>query len=409
MSKNERQLFSLASSAGNDISCSVYSSFEEIKDMQQEWDDFVESVDGDIYLTYDWCHVWWQFYGKGRVLRIFIYKQNEQIIGLVPVFYEKVWLGPVWLKLGKIVGSDFTMAMINPPVNSNFTRIIFDIFNFLVKKEDCDAIYWGPLSEKCLAVPTIDDNLIRYNNDYRLFHRRKIGNYTVFSLPDTFESYVSSLSKSTRKHYNRSHRNLRNDYKVEFRQAENVVSSFAEFVKMHRAQWVRVNKLGHFDDWPAGKAFHEDMIKAQAQQDRLRLFCMTADGEPVAYRYIYCFGGRYHSFLPARKCGEKWDKYGLGQLAHMLTVEKAITEGVSEIDAGRGYYEHKLKLGGQEFSFFSYLIYKNTFGSIVRVYLFTLLSHILNFLYYRVWFNRLASKLPFKRRPLWKLWIRTRL
>ncbi len=40
-----------------DITCTVYSSFEDIVHMQKEWDSFVESVDGGIYLTFDWCRL----------------------------------------------------------------------------------------------------------------------------------------------------------------------------------------------------------------------------------------------------------------------------------------------------------------------------------------------------------------
>jgi CelD/BcsL family acetyltransferase involved in cellulose biosynthesis len=196
---------------------------------------------------------------------------------------------------------------------------------------------------------------------------------------------------------------------VNYSLVENPTDGFNQFVMMHEMQWKAVNKLGHFDDWPYARKFHEDLVKSHSQLNRLRLFCLSANNKPIAYRYIYCFGKRYYSFLPARIRGEGWDKLGLGQIAHTLTVEKAIEESVFEIDAGRGHYDHKLKLGGVEYPVISFIAGKNNLGSIIRIRLFCFFSRLINLLYYRIWFNRIAPKLPLKRRPLWKLWIRTRL
>ena len=114
--------------------CSVHSTFDEIEISEQAWDAFVDSVDSDIYLTYSWCRTWWEFYGAGRELRIYIYKYNSNIVGLIPFFYERQWIGPVWLKIAKVVGADFTIAMDNPPVEDNFSKVIFDdIFDSLFK------------------------------------------------------------------------------------------------------------------------------------------------------------------------------------------------------------------------------------------------------------------------------------
>lgn len=51
------------SKATEDITCTVYSSFEDIVGMQEEWDSFVESIRGDIYFTFDWCRIWFSRLG----------------------------------------------------------------------------------------------------------------------------------------------------------------------------------------------------------------------------------------------------------------------------------------------------------------------------------------------------------
>jgi len=44
----------------------------------------------------------------------------------------------------------------------------------------------------------------------------------------------------------------------------------------------------------------------------------------------------------------------------------------------------------------------------LRTQVFCAIAKLLNFGYYKVWFCHLAPKLPFKRKPLWGIWIRTK-
>ena len=65
-----------------DLASQVYDSFYSILELRQEWDAFVESVKGDIYLTFDWCRIWWELYGAKRYLRIFILMKFKQLIDI---------------------------------------------------------------------------------------------------------------------------------------------------------------------------------------------------------------------------------------------------------------------------------------------------------------------------------------
>ena len=143
-----------------ELNCLIYTSFKDIEYLQEEWDTFVESVGGDIYFSYTWCLTWCEFYGEGRELRIFIYRRNNVIVGLIPVFFEKQCLGLICLKIAKLVGSDFTMVIINPPVTENFSKAVYsDIIDSLFKKDQCDAFLIGPTSEKYISLKKLRDTL----------------------------------------------------------------------------------------------------------------------------------------------------------------------------------------------------------------------------------------------------------
>ena len=77
------------------------SSFQESSIGREEWDRFVYEVGGDLYVTYDWCRIWWQHYGDLRQLRLYIFRRGGQLVGLAPMFIEEIRLGLIKLKIAK--------------------------------------------------------------------------------------------------------------------------------------------------------------------------------------------------------------------------------------------------------------------------------------------------------------------
>ncbi len=405
-------LNSTGSVPGKEIICSVYTSFEEVTPLQEEWDAFVELVDGDIYSTYDWCRIWWQHYGTGRKLRIFFFKTNDELVGVIPVFYEKQWLGPAWLKLAKVVGSDFTMVMINPPVKLDYASEIFSLlFDSVINKEKCDALWVGPVGGQYSALQQLRDTIQRHPG-LALLQDSVRSLYTTFLLPDTFDEYVQSLNKRQRGNLRRDLNLINKSFQISqdiIQDETTAFTEFGKFVLMHNKQWEAEGKLGHFNDWPLGEAFNTSLIAAQANQGRLKLVRLLADDKVVSYQLCFVFGKRWYWRLPARLIGPEWNRFALGRIGLIKEIEMAITEGIRYIEAGAGHYDYKVKLGGKEYPLYTILIANSNMICRWRVSLFLKLSSVLHLCYYRIWFNRLAPKLPFKRRPLWKLWIRTRL
>lgn len=372
----------------------------------------MESVGGDVYLSYDWCSTWCDFYGTDRELRIFIFRNNNALVGLIPVFCETLWLWPIWLKTAKTIGSDFTMAMLNPPVKTDFAAIIFSfVFDSLIKNDKCDAVWLGPIGGRYYALQQLQD-AIQGHIEVVLLRKNIRSPYTTFLLPKTFDEYIQSLNKRQRGNLRRDLNLIDRSFQMtqDVIQDEAIVSSeFEKFVQMHTEQWKAEGKLGHFNDWPLGIEFNTKLVIRQARKGRLRLIRLLADGKVVSYQLCYAFGKRWYWRLPARVVGPDWDKFALGRIGLIKEIEMVIAEGVQEIEAGAGHYDYKIKLGGEEYPLYTFLLIRNRLLCRWRAFLFLKLSNILHFCYYRIWFLRLAPKLAFSRRPIWKLWIRARL
>jgi CelD/BcsL family acetyltransferase involved in cellulose biosynthesis len=395
------------------VTCSIYTSFEDITEIQEEWDAFIESVNGDIFLTFDWCRVWWQFYGKGRSLQLFIFYQENKIVGIIPMFFETIKLFLISVKMGKIVGGDSTLSQFSIPLHPKFLEPCIKLLMDTLKSRNWHILIFGPLSGLSENNVLLHKALCNSSSNRKKVSIKEGMVQTYFELQPTWEKYLASLKKSQRRLILRKRSALdkieasgAKNIEVIIADKENLPSFFKDFVDLHQSHWHGLDKLGHFGDWPSACAFHYEMANSQLMRSRLRLMCVRFNNEVLGFEYAYKFGDKYYAILNARTEVEIYNNIGIGPVLFSEQVKMAINEKVTYIDAMRGRYEYKLKLGGQLLPIKKMFIVNDNFANPLRVKIFHYLSRLIDLCYYRIWFNRLAPKLPLKRTPLWKLWIR---
>jgi hypothetical protein len=87
--------------------------------------------------------------------------------------------------------------------------------------------------------------------------------------------------------------------------------------------------------------------------------------------------------------------------------EASIGEGQTMVDGGRGHYAYKLQIGGSEWPLHTIQLVRRGIGVAARMRLFAACAALLNLVYYKVGFIRLAPRLPLLRHTLWPVWIRS--
>jgi CelD/BcsL family acetyltransferase involved in cellulose biosynthesis len=394
------------------LNCSIYTDFDSVDLSQEQWDNFIVSVGCDIYQSFDWCKIWWSYYGSGRNLIIFVVRSGEKVLGIIPMFIDKIRLGIFNFHLAKLVSCDFSLNICRLAIEEkHMTRILSIILNKLFQDYNCDSVWFGPLCEEetVKRIKKVCSDL----SDELIITRDKIATCdTIFMLPKTIEEYLQNINKNHRSNYNRTVNLMNRSHKITYdcvKEPEPAEKEFDNFIQLHEKQWRAEGKLGHFKDWPMGEEFNRTMLQVQSRLGRLRLYRILADGKVIYYHYSYVFGGKSYRRLPAREIGEPWDKYSLGKISLLKQLEEDISEGISEVEGGIGHYDYKLSLGGKEIPVHSLLITPNTWWKRLCCRFFSFHADLFHLLYYRIWFNRLRPKLGIKADSLWPSWIRRRL
>lgn len=395
------------------LCCDVLSDFATAARLAAEWDEFVEGGGHELYQTYDWCATWWKFYGAGRELRIYVYRVAGRIVGILPMFHERVWLGPVGLRLAKLVGADFSLQMCTPAIDATWAQAVHaDVLHRMLIDERVDAIWFAPLSGAHDALTPLRRALYEQQEMVTVARERILAPQAFFALPESFDAYINGLSKRQKQNYRRDHNLLTKKFRVKvdtMNNAPEAEKGFDQFKRMHDAQWAAHNRLGHFGDWPRSEEFNRELVRRLDPLGRYRMVRLLADEQVVSYQYIFRFGSTYYWRLPARLPEADWDRYGLGRMGLIKMIEVAIGEGVRYIEAGAGHYDYKVQLGAVELPLRGVLAVANRMMSRSRSRVFVALADILHMAYYRAYYTRWASALPLKRRALWTAWIKSHM
>jgi CelD/BcsL family acetyltransferase involved in cellulose biosynthesis len=331
-------------------------------------------------------------------------------VGVLPFFIESLGVVLGRARVAKLVGSDSTLAIVDPPVDAGAaTEALERAMARLLRDDRCDLVHLGPCSGD-MRLEAIRGSVAELAGDARIVRDRESGSHTVFEMPEGFDAYLKGLSKNQRSNYRR---NL-NKLNGAFRFAVDVVSDaptleheFDAFVEMHQAQWKAVNKLGHFGDWPGSRAFTRDLVRDLARADQVRLIRLLADDQVVTYYFCFRLNDTFYWRLPARLTG-KWDEFAVGRIGLLKMMEVAAAEGATAIEAGTGRYDYKDKLNAKTLPLYSVSVRRRGVLAAWRAHVTLALGDLLHLAYYRVWFQRVAPRVRILRGPLWRSWIRRR-
>ena len=402
-----------------DLACQVFRDWQSLEPLRQAWDECVARTGGDIYLTYDWCRVWWQYYGHGYEPCLLVFRQDEQVVGLLPMMIDRLWLGPVRLRIAKIVGSEWTPVLMTPPVAAEHATAIYArAIEHLLRQEQCDAVRFAPLAGEGPSRRQILQACEQIGPAACLVRDRELGVNAVIDLPASYEQYLAGLKSN----YRSTIRRIRKKFESEYAPVAEVIddparieAAFDEFYNLHQARWHEVGKAGHFGEFPQALPYNRDLLRTLAAQGRAWISRLRVNDQTIACEYNYVFNGVLYSRLAGRRTDEPWAHMSVARLSMLYLIEECMARGVHRIVLGTGGDQHKRELGATEAPVGSIVIAANRpWAAFKAGPLLRLRWRLVNTLYYHMWFDGWHQRPPLRLRrslhhPLRGIWLRSRV
>jgi CelD/BcsL family acetyltransferase involved in cellulose biosynthesis len=375
------------------ISLTEYNSFNELESLREEWDRCVLECNSSVYMTFDWCKTWWDFYGRKKELSIQLFFRGNKLIGVLPLYIDKIYFGNMSLKVCRLIGANIPPKVFDPPIQNEYKSLIINKTLQNILPERADVVSFGPVSEFYYQNNILSDINIKHSNSQIV--QSNYEPYSYFELPQYFEEYLESINHAEKKDYKYNFKRLNRDYKISIDISKKFdEADFSKFLEMHYLQWAKQGKLGHFNSWPDGKVFNIALAKKQSKLGRFMLMRIVKDDEVIFYDYGYRLGDRFYGQLSARSVLPETQKYSLGTVGMVTLAKTLIDEKINFIEAGLGYYDYKLKLGAKLEKTFIYRFIADKKISLIKYHLLEMEKKIGGLMLHKIWYRRIQPNLP---------------
>jgi len=313
--------------------------FSKFEDLRGVWNSLLQrSADNDVFSSWEWIWCWWRHFGKGRVLRILIAKQNGTIVSIAPLMlsrYRFLHLG----KIGKIefIGSphsDYNNLILTGGNWDSARRFVMRLLSY----SDWDLLELRDIREGSASANGLIETGERQVPNLKL----KIGTLCPYiDLPSSFKLFTEKLSRYTRRNFRKRMRKLRENYKVEIETQDDFGSireAMGAFFKLHQKRWLAKGGPGAFDSRPF-RDFHRSLAELFNEKGWLALYFLTVNQEPIAAVYSFDYNQKKYGYLTG--FDPEFASYGVGNLLKMCVVKKSIEKGLKEYDLMRDFEPYK--------------------------------------------------------------------
>jgi CelD/BcsL family acetyltransferase involved in cellulose biosynthesis len=319
---------------------------------------------GNMFLAPEWLLPWWEHFGQGREQQILCVRESGQLIGMLPLFSEKVRVGGVEVRRIAFLGDgdtgcDYLDALAEPgrerEVLQHCLSALLDLPWDLC---DLDGLWRESFTAGQLAArfPPNQGALVR-NARVRFVCPH-------IPLTGTYDQYLEGLGRKE---------NLRRREKWIFRQPgvsiscartpQDAVRATEEFLELHRARWAVEGGSDGLTDARHDR-FHRDASQRLAGIGALRMYTLYAARRPVASVYGVVHGGKFNYYQSGYD--PLWASRSVGLVLLARTVSDAFAEGLSEFDFLRGDEGYKGEWARGERWTIQFRLWRGTRGRAAR-------------------------------------------
>jgi CelD/BcsL family acetyltransferase involved in cellulose biosynthesis len=337
-----------------------------LRSLANRWNNILcQSESDSIFLTWEWVFNWWQVYGGGKELCVLVLRdQHEDIVAIAP-FYVRARriLGAVSINEIRFLGTgeDVSPDYLDFIIKKGFEDEAIKVFvKYLAVKNGWDVANLTDMVSTSFTVRAIQ-NMAADNGLIVKTSERAICPY-IQLLPD-WQAYIAGLSKNMRYNIKRRMQNLEKDFKTRYfiwQDIERLEYAMERLSFLHNKRWEQKGSKHGFSS-KEYNAFHKAVAREFALKGWLQMSCLELNNEIVAILYDYRYGNKIYYYQGG--FDPSLYKYSLGLVLRAFVIQKAIENGIKEIDLLKGAYEHKYIWTEHDRHTINVTIGKNSFGS----------------------------------------------
>lgn len=293
----------------------------------------------NIFLTFLWLSTWWQVYGQPDQLHVLVVWDEDRLVGVLPLVLQKTSAGVRYLSFmgaGELTPDD--LDLLSAPEKRR--EVLQALVDYLyAARSEWDVI---ELDKLPACSSTCEEFEALFRERGLVVDQMEAALCYSVALPESFEDYLSRLSKSFRHNLKRRKRNLQADYPdLEWIQAETpeqVQHAFDALVRLHQARWTKRGFPGSFASRDFYE-FHRAVVQHALRAGLLRLYYLHTGENIIAVEYLFRSGDVVQDYLGG--FDETLAQYSLGNLMVAYSIQMSINSKARVFDLLEGDEAYK--------------------------------------------------------------------
>lgn len=320
-----------------------FSDLEELASHAYQWDRLAA---GNPFRGWAWSSTWWRYFGErgnggSRLCVLGVKNQVGRWIGLAPWYIER---SAIWGRVLKFLGSnevcsEYLGLLAEAGHEEAVANAVADWL--AAAREPADRWDMAELRSvdaedvaTCLLIDALRQRKLAV-------HCRPGPSCWRIELPPTWTEFFAALSRSRRRKITRAQNLWLNTGRARVhvtRTVDDLSVGQEVLIDLHQRRRASLGEQGCFHSSRCA-SFHRDVMRHLLAQNRLLLYWLSIDGQPVAAEYTMRGGG----VLYAYQAGMAPECLAMspGHLSMMIGIRHAICEGYWAFDFLRGDEPYK--------------------------------------------------------------------
>ena len=310
--------------------------------LRPEWQNLLaRSPANNFFLSWEWCFVWWQQFGRKKNLKLIAVWETTTLLGLAPLFEKMSGNHSTLQLLGtNRVASDFLDFIVD---NRHLDDVYQIIFNFL-DTQPWEMLMLDDLPENSLT----NQKIVTWCRERKYIQKiLRTERCPQIVLPGHYSHFLESLGHRTRRNIRAFERRLKQEFQVQFDflRGERVTpEALNQVFELHQRRQQQKCKFSPFVNQ---RPFHHELLRQLAPSGLVALCRMLFRGKLVAGLYLFDDGQRFYLYQ-----GGFDAKFAPKSVNRMLVlvarcVEQAISENRLSLELLRGETLFKKRIANQ--------------------------------------------------------------
>jgi len=329
--------------SGNaNLQIKIINTIAEFAALKSEWRYLVkQNPMTTFFQSWEWCFTWWRHFSTDKTLYIITVRDGRgQLVGIAP-FYRIDRVG--WLKervsfhliANEQVDSDFLDFIILPENQRPIYEKVLGHLNSL----SWDFIQLDDLPEHSPTYTCLKQWSQEHRFSWYLL-RREVCPYV--NLDRSYEHYLNSLGRRTRRNIRNFERRLIRDFKASFEFLPVALHHLTTLFELHRRRQVVKRQFSPFL-LPEIKTFHNALVAEFNSSEQVFFLEMRTSEQPLAILYLFDDGQRFYLYQGGYDPDVIPRTLNVTQVLIAKCIERAIQQRRQRFEMLRS--ENALKMG----------------------------------------------------------------